>query len=207
MRSLILSTIKNAKEEFAHYGESVIDLAVDDEAWESVPLVDQAIKLLTIKDIYKKNKLKRNYQSFIEAVKIMDKNEIDKYFNILNENGSLLSEEVTETIFDIITESEKPLKTKILGNLSVALSRCEINLDDYYTLALIIQVGSIPALNAILSFMEESNFKGHINSAGNIDEEGLLVSLGIALRFGTGFRLDKRGMKLAEFGLNIKIAR
>ena len=135
----------------------------------------------------------------------MNSDNIDEYFTVLNED-ILLSEEVSETIFEIITESEKPLKAEILGNLSVALSKLNITVDEYYILLLIIQSSSIPALNSIKEFMEHSDNKGYINGLKScVKEEPLLVSIGIANRFGTGLRLDENGKKLAEFGLKLKL--
>jgi hypothetical protein len=205
MLSLIKKTISGAKEEFAYFSKSIIDLTVDNNSLENIPLIDQAIKILTIKDIYRKNKLKRNYQSFIKAIQEMDNNNIDKYYNILN--SSKLSEEVSETIFEIITESEKPLKTEISGNLSLALSKSNITIDEYYTLLLIIQSSSIPALKSVKTFMEYTKNKGYINGLkSQIREEALLLSLGVANRFGSGLRLDENGKKLAEFGFKIKVS-
>lgn len=55
--NIILKTLKDAKEQVASYGETIIDLAVDNEAWENVPIVDHAVKFLKINDVYKKNRL------------------------------------------------------------------------------------------------------------------------------------------------------
>ena len=67
-----------------------------------------------------------------------------------------------------------------------------IMMEEDCTLALIIQSSSIPALKSIGTFMKS-----------RVKEELLLLSLGIASRFGTGLSLDDNGKKLAEFGLNI----
>ena len=63
--SLILNTIKDSKEHFVNYSEVLVDMSVDN-----------AVKILNIKDIYKKNRLKRNYATFIDAIREMNTDEI-----------------------------------------------------------------------------------------------------------------------------------
>jgi len=202
--SLVSSTIKGSKEQFAHYGETIIDMAIDNEAWENIPLVDNATKILNIKDVYKKNKLKRNYAEFLKAIQEMNQVEIDRYLNYIMADD-LLSEDTAETIFEIITDAEKPLKANLLGNLSVALSKDKINLKEYNTLILMIQNASIPALKSVPEFIKNNELKLHKNGMGTIEQEALIISLGVATRSGSMFRLDKRGQKLVEYGFKLKI--
>ena len=63
--SLILNTIKDSKEHFVNYSEVLVDMSVDN-----------AVKILNIKDNNKKNRLKRNYATFIDAIREMNTDEI-----------------------------------------------------------------------------------------------------------------------------------
>lgn len=201
--STIIDTISGAKNELASYAEQVIDLAVDNELWENVPIVEHATKLLNIHDIYKKNKLKRNYAAFIEAVGKMDEEEIASFSKILFSNDDV-AEETAETIFEIIVESEKPLKARLIGRLSLALAKQELGLKEYNTIALIIQSSSIAALMALPLFLASNNNSCHKSGIGSIPEEGLLFSLGIAKRHGNMFRIDETGQLLAIHGYGIE---
>jgi len=201
--STIIETISGAKAELAAYAEQAIDLAADNELWENVPIVEHATKLLNIRDVYKKNRMKRNYAAFIDSVGRMNDQEIAAYSEILF-SGDEIASETAETIFEIVAESEKPLKAKLIGKLSVALSKRELRLEDYNTIALLIQSASIAALRAVPSFLSSNNSSCHQSSPSGIPEEGLLFSLGIAMRHGNMFRIDKTGQLLARHGFGIE---
>jgi len=200
--STIIDTISGAKTELASYVEQGIDLTTDNSIWENVPIVDQATKLLNIHDIYKKNKIKRNYEAFLKSVGTMNDVEVLNFSKTLFKNDEL-SAESAETIFEIVADSEKPLKAELLGKLTLALSKNEIRLEDYNTILLIIQSASIAALRALPSFLLSNQNSCHKSSPGGIPEEGLLFSLGIAMRHGNMFRIDRTGSLLAKHGFGI----
>ena len=81
----------------------------------------------------------------------------------------------------------------MLGKLSVALLRRELRLDDYNTIILLIQSSSIAGLRALPYFLSLNSFSCHKSSVGGIPEEGILFSLGVAMRHGNMFRIDKMG--------------
>ena len=202
--SVIVESVKNAKVEMASYAEEAIDLAVDNELWENVPIVEHANRILNIRDIYKKNKLKRNCAAFIEAVSELNEDEVAAYQGILF-SGDQLAEETAETIFDIVSESEKPIKAEIIGRLSLALAKYQVSLEEYYTISLIIQSASVAALKALPAFLDSNGNICHKSSPGGIPEEGLLLSLGVAMRHGNMFRIDETGQRLARFGFGIDV--
>ena len=204
MFKLISNTIKDSKKEFAQYGEIVIDLAVDNETWESVPLVSEAVKILNIRDVYHKNKIKRNYASFITAISEMNQGEIDNFLNKLIPNKEI-SEDVAETVFDIIIDAQKPIKAEVLGNLSISLARDKISLDEYNTLALMIYACSVAALLALKDFLVNNDNKLYKSQPNANSNEALLFSLGVATRTGTMFRIDERGKNLAKYGFRLSI--
>ena len=133
---VIKKTVVDAKTQFSSYGEQLFDLAVDNEAWENIPLVDQATKILNIRDVYRKNRIKRNYAAFIDSVKDIDKSGEQHFLDLMSTDVQE-TEDIAETIFEIITESEKPIKSRLLGNLLKALAMNKINLSDFDTLTLL----------------------------------------------------------------------
>jgi len=171
---------------------------------ENVPLVSEAIKILNIKDIYHKNKIKRNYASFIKAINQMNHDEIDKFLEKLMPDLKI-SEDIAETIFDIIIDAQKPIKAEVIGNLSISLARDEINLDEYNTLSLMIYASSVAALLALPDFLKSNDYKLYKSQPSAVENEALLFSLGIGTRHGNMFRIDDRGMKLAKYGFKLNI--
>lgn len=206
MRNVIQATIKDAKEQVSHFGEVVIDLASDNEAWANVPLVEHAVKILKIKDAYKINKIKRNYAEFIHSINALsdiDKNEIFRRFNP-NEKDAF-PEETAEVIFDVIAESQKPVKACVLGNLLGALARKEIDQEEYDTLSLIVQGCPVVALVALPDFLESNNWLSYQSGFNLSVYESRLFSLGVGTRHGNMFRLDTLGIKLAKHGFNLPV--
>lgn len=202
--NIILKTLKDAKEQVASYGETIIDLAVDNETWENVPIVDHAVKVLKINDVYKKNRIKRNYEKFIKAIEGLDQEQITKFAEETFNNKTELSIEASETIFEIIVESQKPIKAEILGNLTYFLAKGNIRLEDYNNLLLIVQNASVTALRALPKFLESNGGKTSKLANGGVAEEPLLLSLGVAKRLRDTFQLDKTGQQLAKFGFRVE---
>lgn len=204
MLKVIVSTIKDAKEHVASYGEALIDLAVDNDAWSNIPLVEHAVKILNIADTYKLNLLKRNYAAFIKAVSCLDSGEAELLLQKIKLNTEL-SEESTEVIFHVIVNSFGSLKSELLGNSLVAVARGSINLEEFNTLALIVESGSIAALRCLPAFLDGNENKLYRSIPSAAPHEGLLFSLGVATRHGNMFRLDENARKLAEFGFGIQL--
>jgi hypothetical protein len=196
-------TLVGAKENVASMAEDLFDLAVSNDTLEQVPIVEYAIKVLSIRDQWHKNRIKRNYLEFVRSVSELNSQEIERHAEALKLGGDL-GLETAETIFEIILESEKPLKAKLIGNLSKSLARNELNLEYYNTLALLIQASSVAALRALPEFISANGNRCFKHSNGGIPQEGLLLSLGVATRFGSGFQVDVFGQALAIHGFGIE---
>lgn len=206
MLKLIRNAVKDSKDEVAKFGEIAIDLATDNEAWANVPLVTYAVGLLKIKDAYKVNKLKRNYAAFIGSIDTLGPKEQKQLLDRLRSEGEdQLSEDVAETIFDVIIEGHKPIKAKVLGNLLCALARGDISIEDYNTMALMIQACSVAALQALPKFLQGNNLKSHKSGMGAVPCEALLFSLGVGTRNGTMFRIDATGILMARHGFMVTV--
>lgn len=196
-------TLTGAKEDIASMAESVVDLATDNEALEQVPIVEYAIKALNIRDQWHKNRIKRNYFEFIKSVSELNFQEIERHAEILKLGGDI-GVETAETIFEIILESEKPLKAELIGKLSKALAKNTLNLEYYNTLALLIQASSVAALRALPEFIKANGGSCCKRSNGGVPQEGLLLSLGVATRIGSIFQVDVIGQALAIHGFGIE---
>ena len=205
MNGLIIKTIKDAKVQVAEYGESIIDLFTENETWENVPFVSEAVKILTIRDIYHKNKIIRNYQAFIVAINKVDQKIIDNFLETLKEKEEEKLEDMMETIFDIIIDSHKPIKAQLLGNLLTSLACNKITEKDYNSLVLTIYSASVSALYALPDFLKKNHYTTYKSGTGAVENEGLLFSLGVATRYGNMFRLDDRGITLAKYGFKLDI--
>jgi hypothetical protein len=200
----LVQTVKDAKEQIAHFGEAAIDLASDNEVWKDVPLVEHAVKLLHIRDTYNTNKIKRNYAAFVSAVGKTNPSETQTLLGKLTQDDPL-TEDTAETIFDVIVTAQKPVKAGVLGNLTLALARGKVDLDEYHTLALMLQSCSIAALLALPAFLQANNSSLHKRHPGPVENEALLFSLGVGTRHGNMFRIDERGKRLAEFGFGLTV--
>lgn len=200
----LIKTIEDAKDSTLELAEYTIDLTTDSEILEEVPLVSLATKLLTIRDVYHINKIKRNYTALIKCLDIENYTKAQKLIALLEKDESL-AEETAENIFEIVYNSEKTLKAELIGRLLSAVVEEKLSLEDYNTLVLMIHAASIPALLALPKYLDEVS--NHSVSDGSEKFEGLLFSLGIVKRSGTRFDLEDLGMKLAERGFNIPIVR
>lgn len=192
--------VQNSINEVAELAEGSIDIFVDNKFLADIPFVSTAKNIYKIKDAYRLAKLKRNYCKFVDAIKSMNEEESQRLHTILFSN-STSAEEAFETIFDIVSEGERPEKAQILGNLCCSLARQKLTMDDFTTLLHITRSASMPALKAIPAYIDERN--GVTKIRGTFDNskyEALLLSLGIAIRKTNIFDLTKLGKTFAECG-------
>lgn len=198
----IANTVKGAKEHIASYSEMAIDIFIDEETLKNIPIVEHAIKILNIRDVYKKNKIKRNYLCFIESVSKLSDSETEAFSTTLF-NGDALGEDATETLFEIIAEGEKPIRASIAGNLVCALAKGKISLKTYNDLLLIAHSGSILALKSIPEATKTMAHFGEWDHPFGSPEEPLLISLGIVKKQGRIIMLSKLGKQFFIHGYNI----
>ncbi len=126
------------------------------------------------------------YETFtlIKAIEGLDQEQITKFAEETFNNKTELSIEASETIFEIIIESQKPIKAEILGNLTYFLAKSNIRLEDYNNLLLIVQNASVTALRALPKFLESNGGKTSKLANGGVAEEPLLLSAQFSLSVG-----------------------
>ncbi|MCS0048910.1 MULTISPECIES: hypothetical protein [Vibrio diabolicus subgroup] len=203
MKNTLLNVGSSATE-LSQAAESSIDLFIESEALAEIPFVEYAFSIKSARDKYLVAKVTRNYANFIKSASQLNEHEAIHLTNeIFADNDK--AEEASETIFDIITEAERPLKAEVLGNLCVHFAKNNISLDDFNTLTQVMRSASLPALRSVKSFLESNQHKPYRNGMGQNEYEALLQSMGVAVRNGTSFRLDNWGIMLAYYGFNIPV--
>ncbi|MGR6831372.1 hypothetical protein [Aliivibrio wodanis] len=210
-----MNLIKNMKNSLLNAGssstelfqaaESSIDLFIESEALAEVPFVEYAFSIKNAKDKYEVAKVTRNYANFIKAASELDTEEALYFTDTIFANNEK-AEEASETIFDIITEGERPLKSEILGNLCFHFAKQRLSLDEFNTLMHLIRSASLPSLRSLSLFLASTNNSiSYHNGINRNEHEALLQAMGAGTRNGTAFSLDYWGIMLAYYGFNIEI--
>lgn len=201
---VLKNTIFKQKADVMSLAEDVVDnFIINEDVIKEVPIVKYAVSVLNIKDTYHQARLLKNYKAFIEAVQDMNEEEKEIYFEKICVNEQI-ADDVIDSMYGILLESEKDIKAKVMGNLVKALVNDNINLKDYNTLLLLIQSSSVPSILALENFLAFTNGKVYLHKT-QIKEEALLFSAGVATRDGTNFRLNEYGVLIAKYGLLLEI--
>ncbi|MBQ0822695.1 hypothetical protein KBI52_21140 [Microvirga sp. HBU67558] len=194
----ISDSFSAGKEIFVDAGEILLDTATEHEVLKEVPVVKWLTSAYTVRDAYQTKRLERNTRAFLSALgtqapetihRLRDKVLKDKKF----------AEEFEDTVTAIILEASKPLKAALLGNLVRAVADDSLDKASFEKLSQLIHSSSVPALRAIPSFLlaNENPYKSGI---GEIPEEPLIMSMGLATRSGTMFRMSRDGEALWRWG-------
>lgn len=192
----LLETLKDSKNFIAALADTAIDAVIDSGALGHIPVISWFVQARDVVDIHQLKKLQKNVKAFLDAASALDETQL----NALHEqfrSDDTFAEEFTDTTVQILFESEKPIKAAILGRLISALARQLITKDDFDSLSLVVLSGSVPALKSLESFCTKSGFAVTQN---HVPEEPLLLSLGIASRYGSSFTISDLGKKLYNFG-------
>lgn len=197
--------VRHASTELLEVCELGVDYLIGSDVLDDIPVISSIKALFDAKDKFSIVKIKRNYSQLVSSTQGMDQNAV-KYLISTLTAGTEKADEAAETILDIISNSERPLKAEILGNLIMALSSKQIEIDDFNTLLHILRASSIPAIRALKTFLEENDNKSGIQDAmGGNKQESLLMSIGAIKRHGTALHLSEWGAALAFYGLRIAV--
>lgn len=201
---VLKNAIVKQKTDVMSVAEDIVDnFILNEDVMKEIPFVNYAVSTLNIKDAYHQARMLKNYKAFIEAVHDMKEEDKHKYFEKISVNEQI-ADDVIDSMYGILLESERDIKAKAMGNLIKALVNDNINLEDYNTLLLIIQSSSVPSILALESFLKFTNGKVYLQNT-QMKEEGLLFSAGMATRSGTNFRLNEYGVLVAKYGLLLEI--
>lgn len=201
----IFKTIKSARETVAEGADFVAKVATDSDVLSQVPVISTAVKVLNIRDTFARHKFERNVIAFLKAVEDADEKAVGNLHNQIESDAEYASD-FTDTVFSILLEGEKPIKSELVGRLVIAFSRHEITKEEFESLSQLIQSAAVPTLRALPTFMRSTGDKPYKQGMGQFPEEPLLYSLGIAYRSGTMFRVSPLGEKLYIHGFHGRIS-
>ena len=194
----VLETIRKSKDDTALAVDKFVDLAIDPEVLQHVPLFGVAVKLLKVRDAFIEGRLKRNCIAFMQATADIAPEEAAHLEAKLTADSEF-AEEFLDTLLSVLMEAQKPIKCQLIGKLLGALARDRISKNDFDTLSLVVLAASIPALNHVPIFAALPRKNG-IPPPELRMAEPLLASAGLIFRFGTGINLTEAGKLLLEHG-------
>lgn len=195
LQQAILQTLSDATEFSAELIDTALQVGTDSEVLERVPIVSWGVKMLQIRDIFQRNRFVKNCSAFVEALKKDE--EIEARLKVFFEKNSLETNDVLDTTQMILVESEKPLKVEMFARLLRNRVSGQIGAEEFRKIALMIYAASIPALESIPAFFNRNGGLFNQNN-GSVPEEPLLLSLGVAARYGSNFRVDEIGQKIFD---------
>jgi len=201
----IFKTIKSAKDTVAEGADFVAKVATDSDVLSQVPVISTAVKVLNIRDTFTRHKFERNVVAFLKAVEDADEKAVGDLHDQIESDAEYASN-FTDTVFSILLEGEKPIKSELVGRLVIAFSRREITKEEFESLSQLIQSAAVPTLRALPTFMSSTGGQPYKQGMGQFPEEPLLYSLGIAYRSGTMFRVSPLGEKLYVHGFRGQIS-
>jgi hypothetical protein len=195
----VLNTIKASRDTIAELADVAMEALDSSKVLNDVPVVSLAVKVLNVKDAFAQARLKRNCMAFMTAVAEGNTRSLQQLAEKLEANREF-ADDFSDTLIALLLEAQKPIKCEIVGRLVLALAQCELTEQEFAKLAEIIQACTVPALKALPVFFGKTAGKPFLSGAGEVAEEPSLLSLGIACRFGTMFRIDISGQNLYRHG-------
>ncbi|WP_305370699.1 hypothetical protein [Photobacterium leiognathi] len=195
-----------ASKEICQAAESSIDIFIESEVLAEIPFVEYVFSIKNAVDKYQVAKVKRNYANFIKSASNMNTEEALYFTNQIFANTEQ-AEEAAETIFDIITNSERPIKAEILGRLCVSFAQGKIELDEFNSLMHITCAATIPALKAMQGLMTLYNNQVRTYYQRSKPYIAQLSSIGLAISSSNsnGWELTEFGIQLAVYGFGFTL--
>ncbi|CAH5095925.1 hypothetical protein AI2912V1_1970 [Klebsiella pneumoniae] len=168
------------------------------EAAESIPFVGWALKLWNVKNTYQERKLYRNTKAFWEASLIKDPEALRTKFATQE-----AAEEFTDTLVQVLIDSEKPYKATMVSNVTNALALGRLTHEEANDMILIILNASVPALKSLPKFHLKLHGGKYIATAllEDTDKDGthsMLNSMGLIYRWADQTALSKVGRNIAQ---------
>ena len=193
------SLLEKSGDLLANLSESVVSLTTDSEILEKVPFASYIVKAFSLKEEFHLWRLERNCKAFMSALREGDTSGLSDYLRKTADDPEHRWE-LEYTTLQILIESEKPIKAEILGRLLLAVKDGRLSTDQFETLTLILINGSVPALQALPKFFEISEGENSLHNRDLGGNEPLLISLGVAKRYGTKFEVTELGRRLFDLG-------
>ncbi len=193
------SLIEKGGDLLAQLSESVVSLATKSDVLEKVPFASYIVKAFSLKEAFHLWRLERNCKAFMSALREGDTSDLSDYLRKTADDPEHRWE-LEDTTLQILIEGEKPIKAEILGRLLLAAKDGKLSTDQFETLTLILINSSVPALQALPNFFEISGGENFVQNRDLGGNEPLLVSMGVATRYGTKFEVTELGRRLFDLG-------
>ncbi|MDK9773428.1 hypothetical protein, partial [Vibrio sp. B181a] len=205
MKDSLLNAGEAAKE-LCQATESSIDFFIESEVLSEVPFVEYAFSIKNAYDKYQVAKVKRNYANFIKSASTLNSEEA-LYFTDQIFANTEQAEEAAESIFEIITSAERPIKAEILGRLCVSFAKGKIDLNEFNSLMHITCAATVPALRAMQGLMNLYSNQVRTYYQRSKPYIAQLSSVGLAVNSGksNGWELTELGIQLASFGFGLTL--
>ncbi len=191
---------REASEFLAQIADDLVSATTDVKLLEKVPFVSYIAKAFALKDEFHRQRLARNCQAFMDAA---------REGNLTNLAGRLRERvndpkrlwELEDTTLHLLIEAEQPMTAEILGRLLRALADGRLSFEQFDSLSLLLISASVPALRAIPTFFKNSGEKTMLHGDTR-DFEPLLLSLGVASRYGSKLEVNELGQLLNPIGFS-----
>lgn len=199
----LIQTVKDGRSVVADAMDTCIKgLEFAKDIGEATPF-GWAIKLFDVHSAYKANKLQRNVISYLKETDNLSEVQKNDFTRKLQSDPEF-SNDFAEITLLIWNESEKPIKSQVVGKLAYHLANEDIDKEQFIKLSLLIYSASVPAINSLSTYLHDNEFKPNTHKH-RFEEEPLLFSSGFGARFGSGFNLSKDAKFIVRFGLGIEL--
>lgn len=194
----VKETFQQHYEKAAEIADAGISALAESEALNDIPVIGTGLKVLEARDTFSEIRFRRNCVALLKACEHIDEGAKREAMDTIAADVERF-EDFADTLMIIATESSKPFKAEIVGNLLAAMIKGQIDYRSYNDLVHIVHSASIPALSAVRSYFESQ--QGSSSTQRSVPrEEPLLISTGLASRFGTKFTVSDEGSLLYRFG-------
>lgn len=194
----IKDTLTDNWESLTEGGDLIWSAATEGGLLEEIPLVSIGAKFLNARDQLQEHRFRRNCQALLLACEKVDNETKRETLEKLSADPELL-EDFADTLLQIACDSSKPYKASIVGNLLAAMLSGRIDYLAYDRLTHIVYSASIPALQAFQRDMASTAGNPYIQNR-SFGSEPLMLSMGIASRYGNKLTISDDGILLYRFG-------
>ncbi|HHL4079893.1 hypothetical protein [Burkholderia anthina] len=202
----LIAAVKESKDTLIEVANIGLEAATSSEVFSKVPVLGAIVSVVGFCDAAMSLKLRRNVAAFLGACGKVPQADLDRLYEKVM-GDPRFRDEVPDTIIQLMLDSHKPIKAEIVGRLFGGLASGNIQLSQFNDLALLVLSASVPALMALPSFFEGNANRPFLSRGGQLEQEPLLISVGIASRFGNMFRVNESGILLYEIGFGAKVDR
>jgi len=190
----VIATLKESRQTIASILDTTSRILLEDSVAAKIPIVSWAVAAREAVGAYRRAKLQKNVKAFLERVAEASPADMEGLIGRLRSDDSF-ADDFCDVTLSVLLEAARPIKAEVLGNLTLALAGGHLTKDEYSQLALILEAASVPALQALETYLDAPS-----KVSVERDVEPLLLGMGVARRYGTAFSISKHGRQIYELG-------